>query len=165
MRVLGIDPGSRITGWGLVTRKRGRYVFLGAGCVRAPAVPELAPRVEAIYEGLRQVIARERPEVVALESIFHHRSASAALKLGHARGVALLAAVQGGARIHEYPPATVKQSVSGYGRADKEQVARMVRMLIGREVEGPSDVTDALAVALTHLAHAGSAFSAGRNTR
>ena len=153
MHVLGIDPGSRITGWAVVCRERGAYRHLASGAIRAPRDGTLAQRVVVIYEALVQVIAEHQPDEVAVEGIFHHRSADSALRLGHARGVVLLAVAQAGLAIHEYAPAQVKNSVSGYGRADKEQVARMVRMLVGEPLPGPSDITDAVAVGITHLAH------------
>lgn len=154
MRVLGIDPGSRTTGWGIVTEERGRYVHVASGAVCAVEDAPLSDRVLVIHQGLVEVLRLHTPEVVAVEAIFHHKSVLSALKLGHARGVALLAAAQAGLPVVEYPPALVKQAVSGYGRADKDQVAHMVGLLLGVKVEGPADVTDALAVAITHLAQA-----------
>lgn len=163
MRVLGIDPGSRVTGWGLVAEERGGYRHLASGTIGTGEGDDLSVRVCAIYEGLVRVIQEQRPDAVAVEAIFHHKSALSALKLGHARGVALLAAAQAHLPVHEYPPAVVKQSVSGYGRADKAQVAHMVALLLGERVPGPADVTDALAVAIAHLAAARSATVLGRS--
>ncbi len=153
MLVLGVDPGSRTTGWGLVTRHRGGYKHLASGAIHATVTEGLANRVLFIHRGVSEVISRYQPDVVAVEAIFHHRSADSALKLGHARGVVLLAAAEAGLSIYEYAPAHIKKAVSGYGRADKAQVARMVEMLLGETMTGTFDITDALAVAITHLAH------------
>lgn len=156
MLVLGIDPGSNTTGYGLVDRVRGRYALVGAGVVRTDAKAPVPQRLRTIYEGLSAVLERDRPAVVAIESIFHHKSSESALRLGQARGVALLACAVAGLEVFEYNAMTIKKSVSGDGRADKDQLARVVRMLLGPGVaEGlPADATDALAIAMTHLAHA-----------
>ena len=154
MLVLGIDPGSRTTGWGLVRRERGRYVHVGSGALRPPREDALPQRLLFIFQGLRDVIALHQPDVVAVEAIFRHKSTESALRLGHARGVILLAAAEAGLPISEYNAIHVKHALTGYGRAEKEQVARVVAMFLGVAIEGPRDVTDALAVAITHLAHA-----------
>lgn len=153
MIVLGIDPGSRVTGWGIVTRERGRYRRVASGAIRTPADAALPVRLRCIHAGLRDVMERYRPDAVAVEAIFRHRSSESALKLGHARGVALLAAAEVDLPVHEYGTTHVKKAAAGYGRADKAQVGRVVAMLVGEEVEGPEDVTDALALAICHLAH------------
>ncbi len=162
---LGIDPGSRATGWGLVTRQRGRYQHLASGVLSGHRSSTLQERLLLIHRGLREVIERYQPEVVAIESIFRHRSSESALRLGHARGVALLAAVEADLPIHEYSPTHIKKAAAGYGRADKQQVASVVCMLLGERIEGPSDVTDALAVAITHLAQVRSPQNRGRDLR
>lgn len=153
-RVLGVDPGSRVTGWGLVTRDRGRYVYVDAGVIKV-GDGEMAPRLLGIFSGLGEVIARLQPDCVALEAIFAHKSSTSALVLGQARGVAILAAARAGVPVHEYNAATMKKTVSGNGRADKAQMARAVGMLLGVPQEGAHDQADALALAITHLAHAG----------
>ena len=141
---------------------RGGYHHVASGVIRADVKAELATRVRQIYDGLVQVLREHHPDVVAVEAIFHHKSALSALKLGHARGVALLAAAQADLPIFEYPPAVVKQAVSGYGRAEKTQVAHMVTLLLGVAIPGPADVTDALAVAIAHLAQARSSSMLSR---
>ncbi len=151
MRVLGIDPGTRKTGWGVVTRSRQGVTACGFGVI-APAKNDSLPlRLRGIHDGLREVIAQHQPEAVAVEDIFFAKHPSAALKLGHARGVALLAVAEADLAVSSYPPAVVKRSIAGRGAADKAQVARLMRSILGLREEPPPDATDALAIALTHL--------------
>lgn len=157
MRVLGIDPGSTVTGFGIIERRRGRLVYVDSGCIRTSASTPMTERLAAIHDGLVAAIEAHRPDAVAIEAIFHHKNAQSALRLGQARGVALLAAGRCGYAPFEYNPMVVKQTVGAHGRADKRAVARMVQMLLGTEVSGPADVTDALAIAITHCSHARSA--------
>jgi crossover junction endodeoxyribonuclease RuvC len=154
MRVLGIDPGTTVTAYGVVERQRGRLLYVDSGHVRTSPYDPLGERLAAIHATLLEAIRRHAPDAVAIEAIFHHKNALSALRLGHARGVALLAAGQCGYAPFEYNPMVVKQTVGATGKADKKVVARMVAMLLGAPVEGPADVTDALAIALTHCAHA-----------
>ena len=154
MKVLGIDPGSRSTGWAVVTREQGRYRALAAGAIRPPTDGEMPDRLLAIAEGLTGLLRLHSPDVVAIEAIFAHKSSTSALILGQARGVALLCAAQAGLRVFEYNASTIKSSVAGSGRADKEAVGRMVAVLLGGEVSGPHDAVDAVAIAMTHHAHA-----------
>jgi crossover junction endodeoxyribonuclease RuvC len=151
MRVLGIDPGSRRTGWGVVQLEGTRLHHVGAGTIAAPQKLALAQRLHLIHQGLQQVIAAHRPDVVAVEEIFFAKHANAALKLGHARGVALLAAAESELEVHEYPPAIVKRTVVGRGAADKTQVGRLVAALLGLKAPPEEDAADALAVAITHI--------------
>jgi crossover junction endodeoxyribonuclease RuvC len=150
MRVLGIDPGTVRTGWGVVERNGSKLVGIEAGVIGAREGEALERRLLAIHEGLTEVIARHHPTAVAVEDIFFAKHANAALKLGHARGVALLAAAKAGLDVHAYPPATVKRALVGRGAADKEQIARLVSTLLGMR-DLPVDASDALAVAITHL--------------
>lgn len=154
-RVLGVDPGSRTTGWGLVERAGSRYVLVAAGAIRTPEAGTTAERLIAIHTGLQAVITLHAPASAAIEVIFMHRSSTSALILGQARGVALLALAQAGLPVHEYNASTIKLSVGGSGKADKAQVARMVKLLVGADVPGPADATDAVAIAITHHVHAG----------
>jgi crossover junction endodeoxyribonuclease RuvC len=154
MRVLGIDPGSTVTGYGVVDSRRGRVSLVDAGCVRTRADEPMTTRLARIHAGLVEAIERNRPDAVAIEAIFHHKNARSALVLGQARGVALLAAGQCGFEPAEYNPSVIKQSVGAHGGADKGAVARMVAMLLGETPTGPADVSDALAIAITHCAHA-----------
>ncbi|MET0284982.1 MAG: crossover junction endodeoxyribonuclease RuvC [Polyangiales bacterium] len=150
-RVLGIDPGSVRTGWGVVERDGQRQRGIAAGVIRVKETAPLAERLEAIHRGVCAVLAEHKPDAVAIEEVFFARFAQAALVLGHARGVALLAAAQAGLSVSTYPPSVVKRAVVGSGRAEKTQVALLVGTLLGmRELPGV-DATDALAIAITHL--------------
>lgn len=153
MLVLGIDPGSVVTGYGVVALDRGRYHLVDAGVVRTRSEAPMGERLAAIHAGLAAVFTRHPIEAVAIEAIFRHKSSESALRLGQARGVALLAAAQAGFEAAEYNTMTVKRTVGAHGRADKEAVAKLVRMLLGALPEGPADLSDALAIAITHLAH------------
>ena len=161
MLVLGIDPGSTVTGYGLVEFHQNRYRHVASGCIRTRSEEPIAIRLARIHAGLGDVLDEHKPEAVAIEAIFRHKSSESALRLGQARGVALLAAGQRGFSPHEYNPMTVKASVGAHGRADKTAVARMVTVLLGLRIEGPADVSDALAIAITHCVH--SRTSALRN--
>jgi crossover junction endodeoxyribonuclease RuvC len=149
--IFGIDPGSVVSGYGAVCEKNGRLICIDAGVVKTPSKLAFPRRLQEIYEGLTEAIERVGPDEAAVESVFHARNAATALKLGQARGVALLAAVRAGLEIHEYAPASVKQAVTGSGRADKKQVKMMVETLLNQRFDLPEDATDALAVAICHL--------------
>ena len=151
MRVLGIDPGSRRTGWGVVRLEGTRLHHIGAGTITVSEKLPLPKRLHIIHQELRRVLSEHQPDVVAVEQIFFAKYANAALKLGHARGVALLAAAESGLEIHEYPPAIVKRTVVGRGAADKVQVGRLVAVLLGLSEPPEEDAADALAVAITHI--------------
>ena len=153
MLVLGIDPGCGSTGYALLDKIRGRYVLKSSGAIQSKASQPMEQRLRAIHEGLLAQIEVYKPDVVAIEAIFRHKSSESALKLGQARGVALLAASQADVPLFEYNAMTVKKSVTGSGRADKNQVSRVVQMLLGHAVEGPHDALDAVAIAITHHAH------------
>jgi len=150
VRVLGIDPGSVRTGWGVVERSGSKIVGIAAGVIEAGSKDELHDRLPVIYDGLRAVIVEHAPNSVAVEDIFYSRNVASALKLGHARGVALLAAGHSGLDVTAYPPAVVKRSIAGSGRAEKEQVAMIVGAILGWKQLPAIDATDALAVAITH---------------
>ena len=151
MRVLGIDPGSRRTGWGVVQLEGTTLVPIGAGTIKVPEKLPLAERLNLIHRGLAQIVDENRPEAIAVEEIFFAKYPNAALKLGHARGVALLVAAQSRLEVHEYPPAVVKRTVVGRGAADKTQVGRLVAALLGLKTPPEEDAADALAVAITHV--------------
>jgi crossover junction endodeoxyribonuclease RuvC len=155
VRVLGIDPGSVRTGWGVVERSGSRIIGIAAGVIEAGSKDELHLRLPVIYDGLRAVILEHKPTTVAVEDIFYSRNVQSALKLGHARGVALLAAGHSGLDVTAYPPAVVKRSIAGSGRAEKEQVAMIVGAILGWKKLPAIDATDALAVAITHAQAAG----------
>ncbi len=151
MRVLGIDPGSRRTGWGVVQLEGTRLRHIGSGTIAVPGKLPLAERLLLIHRGLQQVITEHEPEAAAVEEIFFAKYANAALKLGHARGVILLALAESGLEVNEYPPAIVKRTVVGRGAADKTQVGRLITAILGLKTPPEEDAADALAVAVTHI--------------
>jgi len=153
VRVLGIDPGSRFMGFGVVESRSGALVHVGHGVIKADANAALEHRLQHLHRELTRAIALYQPVAVAVEGLFSHRNARSALVLGHARGVALLAAAQGGLDVHEYAPAKVKKSVGAGGADGKDGVARMVRTFLGVAEGERADATDALAVAICHLNH------------
>lgn len=167
MRVFGIDPGSERTGYGCIDTDGQRHRLVACGAITVPARAPFPERLRLIHEGLCELLRECRPELVAIENLFHATNVQSALKLGHARGVAMLAAVEAGLPIVEYTPAEVKRAVVGYGRAEKRQVAEMVRLLLDLdEVPSPYDAADALAVAICHLHASTSAVtSAEASTR
>ena len=153
MRVLGIDPGSLTTGWGLVCGPPATPRLLDCGEICLRTGGPLAARLARLQSELGELLQRLRPTEAAVESPFHGASARSALQLAHARGVILAVLAQSGLTVAEYTPATVKQTVAGSGRAGKPQIAAMTWRLLGQaEIAGSHDVTDALAVALCHLA-------------
>lgn len=151
MIVLGIDPGTAITGYGVVQIENNRHTVLGYGAIRTPAKQVTALRLESIYSALGDLLREFKPDCLAVEELFFNKNVGSALAVGQARGVAILAGAHGGLAVYEYTPLQVKIAVTGYGRATKDQVAYMVRMLLGlSEVPKPDDVTDALAICLCH---------------
>lgn len=153
MIILGVDPGSQRTGYGIIETDGCRHRLLTHGAITAPARAELSIRLALIHAGVTRLIAGHSPDVLAVEDIFHAVNTRSALVLGHVRGVILLAGAQAGLPVHEFPPATVKVQVTGYGRAEKSQVALMVARLLQLPTAGPAgDAADALAVALCHAA-------------
>lgn len=161
MRILGVDPGSIITGFGVIDYERGRLALVEQGAIGTRRGAELAERLQKIHEELLAVIARTRPEAVAVETPFAGHNVKSLVQLAHARGVILLAAQSASLDIYEYAPRSVKSAVVGYGAAEKEQVAKMVRLLLPGcgALQLAADAADALAVAICH------AHTAGRNIR
>jgi crossover junction endodeoxyribonuclease RuvC len=152
MKIFGIDPGSERTGYGCVEHSGSRHHLVICGSLAAPATATFPERLKHIHAGLLALLAECRPDCVAVETIFHGRNVRSALKLGHARGVALLAAAEAGLAVVEYAPMEVKRAVVGYGRAEKGQVQQMVKLLLGLDLApSPHDVADALAIAICHL--------------
>lgn len=152
MRIFGIDPGSERTGYGCVETDGRRHRLVTCGAIGARAADAFPERLARIHRELSTLLARCRPDCVALEGLFHAVNVRSALKLGHARGVAMLAAVEAGCLVVEYSPAEIKRAVVGYGRAEKHQVQQMVKLLLGLDtVPSPHDAADALAVAICHL--------------
>jgi crossover junction endodeoxyribonuclease RuvC len=153
MRLLGLDPGLQRTGWGVIEVLGNRLHFLEAGIVTTDPAHALAIRLDSLYRGLQEVVVRHRPEAAAVEQTVVNVNADSSLKLGHARGVVLLAAAHAGLDVTEYAAKTVKRAVVGTGAAQKRQVAMMVRMLLPGSGRVSGDAADALAVALCHAHH------------
>jgi len=153
MLVLGIDPGTALTGYGLVQAEKGsRLVAVDFGCIRTESGWVLTRRIQAVYRGIAALLAQFKPDAVAVEEIFLNKNAETAMSVGYGRGMALLAAADAGCPVFEYSPATVKRAVTGNGRATKQQVQFMVQRLLGLKAPpSPDDVADALAVAICHL--------------
>ncbi len=149
-RILGIDPGSRNTGYGVISRGGGQLSLVSCGVIRMAGSLSMAERLLMIHDGLSEVIKTHHPDVVAVEDVFVSINPRSALKLGHARGVAVLTGVRHGLVVHDYTPRMVKQAVVGYGQADKMQVQQMVRVLLKLSRSPSSDAADALAVAICH---------------
>ncbi|HXF42118.1 MAG TPA: crossover junction endodeoxyribonuclease RuvC [Pyrinomonadaceae bacterium] len=156
MLVLGIDPGSEVLGWGAVQQIRSRYKVAEFGALRLQKKEAFPNRLAQIFQHVDGLIHRFSPDVLAVEEAFYSNNASVAIKLGEIRGVILLAAQLGGIEIAQYSPRRIKQSVVGYGNAQKQQVGEMVRRLLGLEqCPKPEDISDALAVAICHINHSG----------
>jgi crossover junction endodeoxyribonuclease RuvC len=152
VKVFGIDPGSARTGYGCVQSDGTRHRLVAFGAIAAPARRAFPEKLQIIHAELATLLALHRPDCVAIENLFHAANAKSALKLGHARGVAMLAAVEAGVPIVEYTPAEVKQAIVGYGRAEKSQVQSMIQLLLGlASPPSPFDASDALAIAVCHL--------------
>jgi crossover junction endodeoxyribonuclease RuvC len=156
MRVFGVDPGSERTGYGCVETDGQRHQLVTCGTIVVPARAPFPERLRLIHEGLVELLRQWHPDLVAVENLFTAVNVRSALKLGHARGVAMLAAVEAGLPIAEYSPAEIKRAVVGYGRAEKHQVAEMVRLLLQLDqAPASADASDALAVAICHVHSAG----------
>jgi crossover junction endodeoxyribonuclease RuvC len=152
VKIFGIDPGSERTGYGCVETNGSRQRMVSSGTISSPAGAPFPEKLLNIHSRLVLVLAECRPDCVAIENLFHATNVRSALKLGHARGVAMLAAVEAGLPVVEYTPAEIKRAVVGYGRAEKHQVQQMVKMLLGlKAVPSPHDAADALAVAICHI--------------
>ncbi|MDY6851152.1 MAG: crossover junction endodeoxyribonuclease RuvC [Thermodesulfobacteriota bacterium] len=151
MLALGIDPGSKFTGYGLVAKEGSRLRFIAAGRISTKAGAPLSERLNQVFTGLRRVIRRYSPDMAAVEDIFFAKNVRSAVRLGHVRGVALLAAAEAGLPVSEYSPATIKMAVVGYGQADKSQVGLMVKKILGLDHDLTEDAADALAAAICHL--------------
>jgi crossover junction endodeoxyribonuclease RuvC len=157
VRVLGIDPGSETTGWGVVEGDGRRYQLIEYGTVKSTPRERFSARLLKISDGIEALIAKHRPDAFSIEEAFYATNVKVALKLGQVRGVALLAAERAGLEIYEYAPRLIKQTVVGYGNAEKHQVQEMVRVLLSlTKVPEPHDAADALAIAICHFHHAGS---------
>jgi crossover junction endodeoxyribonuclease RuvC len=162
VRIFGIDPGSDRTGYGCVETDGARHRIVTSGAIRTPALASFPEKLRRIHSGLASLLGECRPDCVAIENLFHAANVRSALKLGHARGVAILAAVEAGVAVVEYTPAEIKRAVVGYGRAEKHQVQAMVKLLLGLAAPPtPHDAADALAVAICHIHSAAPVMSGG----
>ena len=153
IRILGVDPGLRRTGWGVVAVTGNMLSFVASGTVKAPLDGELAHRLAALHAGLSAVVGAWTPDEAAVEQTFVNRDAVATLKLGQARGIALLVPAQAGLAVAEYAPNAVKKAIVGAGHAEKGQIRAMVKVLLPRATFDSDDAADALAVAICHAHH------------
>jgi crossover junction endodeoxyribonuclease RuvC len=153
IRIIGIDPGLRTTGWGIIEAQGSRLSFLACGCVRSDDRLSTAARLRQLHEGLSEIIAAHGPHEAAVEETFVNRDPQSALKLGHARGIALAVPALAGLEVAEYAANLIKKTVVGAGHAEKTQVAMMVRILLPKSDAATADAADALAVAITHAQH------------
>jgi crossover junction endodeoxyribonuclease RuvC len=158
IRILGIDPGLRRTGWGVIDVEGNRLIYVGCGSVESRDTLTLAERLLAIHEGLVRILGEFRPMEAAVEATFVNRDGASTLKLGQARGVAMLAPAMAGIRVAEYAPNQVKKTVVGAGHADKNQIRVMLGMLLPKADPQTADAADALAIAITHAHHRQSAI-------
>ena len=162
MRILGIDPGYALMGYGVVEKKGNRFSVVDYGSISTDAGAPMPERLKFLYTSLMDVIAETQPDAAAIEELFYNTNAKTVINVGQARGVAVLACVNSGLNISEYTPLQIKQALVGYGRAEKQQVQQMVKAILGlAKVPKPDDTADALAVA---ICHGNSAFSNSRVT-
>ena len=160
MRIFGVDPGSHRTGYGCIESDGSRHRLVDYGALTVPTRVAFPEKLHIIHHGLTELLARHEPDTVAIEDLFHAKNARSALKLGHVRGVLMLAAYQAGVNIAQYTPTEIKSAVVGYGRAEKAQVQQMVTLLLAMETApSPLDASDALAVAICHSHSAGTTTS------
>ncbi len=151
MRIIGIDPGTGILGFGVIEVQRNKTILVDAGVIRTPVKEDDAVRLQTIFEEITDIIAQTKPQEMSVEKLFFAQNVTTAMTVAQARGVVLLAGKQAGLLIAEYTPLQIKQALTGYGRAEKKQMQEMVRVLLGlKEVPKPDDCADALAAALTH---------------
>lgn len=155
IRILGIDPGLRNTGWGVIDVEGARLSFVACGTIKPNDKESLAERLKAIHDGLGAILTSFAPDEAAVEETFVNKDARATLKLGQARGVAMLAPALKGLRVAEYAPNLVKKTIVGSGHADKDQIHMMVKVLLPKSDAKTPDAADALAIAITHAQHRG----------
>lgn len=151
MLVLGVDPGSVTTGYGLIEKKGRHMTCIHAGTISSSGNRPFYERIHTIFQSMVAIMDQYHPQEMAIEDVFFAKNVKSSLKLGHARGAALIAAVQCGIRIFEYSPLEIKKSVVGYGRASKDQVRSMVQVILNLKTQFSSDTSDALAAAICHL--------------
>jgi crossover junction endodeoxyribonuclease RuvC len=150
MRILGIDPGTGILGFGVIEADKGKVQLVDAGVIRTPVHEDDAVRLQTIFDELTDIIVATKPTLMSVEKLFFARNVTTAMTVAQARGVVLLCGKQAGMTIHEYTPMQIKMAVTGYGKADKKQIQEMVRVILGlKETPKPDDCADAIAAALT----------------
>lgn len=151
MRIIGIDPGTGILGFGVIDANHGKTTLVTAGVITTPAHTPLDERLEEIFDGLTEIIAETKPDSMSIEKLFFAQNVTTAMSVSHARGVAMLTGRKAKLSIAEYTPLQIKQSLTGYGKADKKQVQEMVRLQLNlQSIPKPDDAADALAAAITH---------------
>lgn len=151
MRIIGIDPGTGILGFGIIEVIKGKPILVDGGVIRTPVKEDDAVRLQTIYDELTDIIADTHPQEMAVEKLFFSKNVTTAMTVAQARGVVLLTAMQAGLKIAEYTPNQIKQALTGYGKADKKQIQEMVRVVLNlKEVPKPDDCADAIAAAITH---------------
>ena len=151
MKILGIDPGYAILGYGVIEKTGNKFKACDYGAITTDKDMPMPQRLECLYNGLREIIEEQKPDVASIEQLYFNNNAKTAINVGQARGVAVLACIKGGLEVAEYTPLQIKQALVGYGRADKKQVQFMVKTMLNlREVPKPDDAADALAAAICH---------------
>jgi crossover junction endodeoxyribonuclease RuvC len=151
MRILGIDPGTGIVGFGVIDSDGRKHQLVDAGVIRTPAHQKLELRLKTIYDGIQEIIKTNKPTIMVIEKLFFARNVTTAMSVSHARGVIMLAGTQAGLEIYEYTPLQIKQALTGYGRAEKSQIQAMVKAALNlTSCPKPDDCADALATALTY---------------
>lgn len=151
MRILGIDPGTAITGFGVIDTEGSRFKFVDAGVIRTPKEQPMNERLATVYDEIKELITEFKPDVMSIELLFFARNVTTAMTVGQSRGIVMLAATQAKIPIYEYTPMQVKQAVTGYGKADKKQIQEMVKNLLKLDqIPKPDDAADGLAIAITH---------------
>ena len=151
MKILGVDPGTAIVGFGVIETNGHKHTMVDAGVIRTPAHQDLELRLKTIYDSLSEIIKENKPEIMVVEKLFFAKNVTTAMSVSHARVVIYLAGVQAGVKVVEYTPLQIKQALTGYGQADKNQIQEMVKIMLGlNEKPKPDDCADALAAALTH---------------
>jgi len=151
MLVLGVDPGSKVTGYGIIEKTNNQMICIDAGTITSHGSAPFYERIHNVFRSMVEIMTRHCPEEMAIEDVFFAKNVRSSLKLGHARGAALIAAVQCGVKVYEYTPLEIKKSVVGYGRATKEQVRAMIQIILKLKKRLGPDTSDALATAICHL--------------
>lgn len=152
MRILGIDPGTAITGFGVIDTNGNSFKFVDAGVIRTPKEQPMNERLLTVYDEMKELLAEFKPDAMSIELLFFARNVTTAMTVGQSRGIVMLAATQAGVPVYEYTPMQVKQAVTGYGKADKKQIQEMVKTLLKLDaIPKPDDAADGLAIAITHV--------------